>query len=484
MSMDGYSPEEQRKRKFASDCFKKATEAMSKQNWDYAVEMFSVAVKMCPDNLMYRQALRGVERKKYNDNKTGKSMAFLSLNSVRSKIKKARSGKKWTDMDLAAEEGLGINPWDAQFHFDLGEACRERACLEVAIYAFELAVEYSPENKDFLLALSAAYEERRDYNNAIKTLEKIMILEPLNGTIRSKIHALGANAVIDRGGYGAAQSTKEVKQEIKQGYEDSVRGDAKSKEMLAPGESVENDLQRAIKKDPASTANYLKLADHYKREGELEKAARTYKQALDVSGDHHIRELMEDVEIDMVRKNLAYAKESFQNNPQDEGAKQNCIDLAKELLEQEIEAYSRRVERYPNDMKLKSDLAIRYMQAHKSALAIPLLQQASKDIRLESQVLVNLGICFLKQKQNPLAARQFQKAVEKLDPNEQPQPFKDCHYWLGRLAEEAKNLTQAESHYLEILGLDYGFKDVSTRHAKIQEQLGKASDVDLDDPLE
>ena len=87
MSMDGTSPEEQRKRKFASDCFKKATEAMAKQNWDYAVEMFAVAIKMAPDNLMYRQSLRGVEQKKYKDNGSGRSMAFLTVNSIRSKIK-------------------------------------------------------------------------------------------------------------------------------------------------------------------------------------------------------------------------------------------------------------------------------------------------------------------------------------------------------------------------------------------------------------
>ena len=46
MSIASSSPDDDRKSKFASDCFKKATEAMAKQNWDYAVEMFSVAIKM------------------------------------------------------------------------------------------------------------------------------------------------------------------------------------------------------------------------------------------------------------------------------------------------------------------------------------------------------------------------------------------------------------------------------------------------------
>lgn len=482
MSMDGNSPEEQRKRKFASDCFKKATEAMAKNNWDYAIEMFTVAIKMVPDNLMYRQALRGVEGKKYNNNKTGKSMAFLSVNSVRSKVKKARTAKNWAELDIAAEEGLAINPWDAQFNADLGEACRERGFNDVAIFAYESATspDGAPENKDMLIALADMYERKRDYTRAVKVLQRVMKLDPLNGAIRSKISALGADEAIHRAGYEEAQTTKDVPVQPKTGYEESVTGGGKNpQEMLAPGESIENDLQRAIKKDPTNLANYLKLADHYKREGELEKAIGAFQKALDVSGDPNVREQMEDVQLDMVRKNLLFAKELANKNPDDATAKQNAADLAKELRNQEIEIYSRRTERYPNDMKLKNELAQRFMQANKPAQAIPLLQQASSDVRLEAQVLVNLGMCFLQQKQNPLAVRQFKKAIEKLKPGENPKPFKDCHYWLGRLAEEAGNLSEAESHYSEILAIDYTFRDTAGRLEKIQEQLGNSGGFDI-----
>ena len=73
---------------------------------------------------------------------------------------------------------------------------------------------------------------------------------------------------------------------------------------------------------------------------------------------------------------------------------------------------------------------------------------------------------------------------EKLNANEHPQPFKDCHYWLGRLAEEAKDLTTAETHYLEILGLDYSYKDVSARLEKIQGELGQSGSGGLGDSEE
>lgn len=488
MSLDGYSPEEQKKRKLAADCIKKAQEAMGKQGFDYASQMASTAVKMVPDNLLFRQTLRGCQRKMYKDNKSGASMAFLKINGIRSKVKKARSAKNWAEMDAAAEEGLMVNPWDGQFNADLGEAARERNFMEVSQFALETATsaDSAPENKEFLISLATTYELRRDYRKAVSTLEKVMKLDPLNGAIRSKIHALGADEVIDRANYDGAKDTQEVrvdKQPNKVGYEESVKGDAKigSGEMLAPGEDKANDLLRAIKKDPTSIANYIKLADHYKREGMLEQAAKAMKNAFDINGDQNIREQMEDIELEMVRKNVMFAKEAASRSPDDADAKKNAFDLQKELREQEIEVFSRRVERYPADLKLKHELALRFMAAARHANAIPLLQQASKDIRLEAQVLVSLGKCFLAQKQNQLASRQFQKAAEKLNFNDHPEPFKECHYLLGRLAEASKDLSTAEKHYSEVLAIDYSYKDVAARLEEIQKQLGGGDGDEIGD---
>jgi tetratricopeptide (TPR) repeat protein len=485
MSDGGYSPEEIRKRKFASDCFKRGTEAMAKQNWDYAVEMFLTSVKLSADNLVYRQSLRGCERKKYKDNKTGASMAFLKLSSIRSKIKKARSAKNWVEMDIAAEEGLTVNPWDGQFNADLGEAAVERGFLEIAAFAYETATsaDSAPKNKDFLIALAHVQELRKNYNAAIVALEKAQALDPLDGTIRSKIHALGASSTIHRGGYDEAKTTHEVKQDKpKQGYEDSVKGNVKTNnEVLAPGESEEADLKRMIRKEPANVAYYLKLADLYRREGKLEDSAKTFQQALEVSGDANIREQMEDVELDMVRRNLNFAKEAARLDADNQQTRAVVVELAKELLQQEIEVLGRRVDRYPSDLKLKNELARRYMKAKEFDKAIPLLQAASKDIRQEAQVLASLGTCFLAKKQNNLAKRQFEKALEKLNFEDHPIPFKECHYYLGRLAEEAADLPEAEKHYTEILGVDYDYKDVGERLRKIQGGDGTSNQIETGD---
>ena len=488
MSESGYAPEEIRKRKLASDCFKRATEAMAKQNWDYAVEMFLTCAKMVPDNLMYRQSLTGCLRKKYKDNKTGASMTFLKLSGIRSRLKKARNAKNWVEVDLAAIEGHVLNPWDGQFNADLGEAARERGFLEICVFYYEMATgpDAAPKNVEFLTALAEAHEMRRNYPAAISTLERIGKLDPLNGAIRSKIMGLGADQTIDRGRYDEAKSTQDVKEvkndAPKQGYEESVKGNVKTtKEVLAPGESEEADLQRMVRREPANVAHYLKLADFYRRNGKLEDAAKTFKLGLDVSGDPNVREQMEDVELDMVRRNLHFAKESASKDPTNEQSRAIVTELATELLSQEIEIFSRRVERYPNDLRLKHELAKRFMRAKKFDKAIPLLQAASKDIRIEAQVLASLGSCFLAKKQNSLAKRQFEKALEKLNSNDHPIPFKECHYYLGRLAEESGDREAAEKHFTEIVALDYQYRDTVERLTKIQGGDEESNQIDTDD---
>jgi hypothetical protein len=51
----------------AADCFRKATEAMAKQDWDAAIKLMRRAVAIQPTNLLFRQTLLGCERRKQQD---------------------------------------------------------------------------------------------------------------------------------------------------------------------------------------------------------------------------------------------------------------------------------------------------------------------------------------------------------------------------------------------------------------------------------
>jgi tetratricopeptide (TPR) repeat protein len=462
------------KKKIAADCFRKGNDAMEKKNFDYAVKMHSSAVQLVPDNLMFRQTLRGCERYLYGNNKKGAAFARLRLRlqGIRGKIRKARSKSNWAALDQAAETGLTINPWNAQLHADMGDACFHLGYSEIAEYGYKNAVDNDPESRTFLEKLAEIHELRGNYSAAIECWKKVSKLEPNDGEVRAKITGLEATSTMVRGGYEGAKTTQEVK---KTAYDDyrPVTDKHVPDAVAGPGVSVEADLLRAIRKNPADKGSYLKLAEIYRKQKEFDKAAETLQKAFESTGsaDLNIRQITEDVELERRRHEIELAK----SLAKDEAGKRNIEALKRELHQREIEILSGRVERYPMDSGLKYDLATRYMKSKEYKKAIPLLQGATVDQRREAKVRVALGKCFIAEKQLKLARYQFEKATEKINPHDDPDLYCDAHYILGRLCEDEGDLDKAEKHFSDVLSVDYGFKDARERLERLQKGGGGQS---------
>ena len=456
-------------KKFATDFWKRGTEALAKENWDYAIECFSKSVEFAPENLTYRQTLRGAVRKKYKDNKSGAKMASVKLMGVKGKIKKSRMQKDWKNVDKLAEEGLRVNPWDASLNAAVGEACLHLDCGEIAVFSYQRALETEADNVDYMRELARLLEQRGEYNDAIKLWEKVRRLVPQDTEARSKITQIGARSVMRRGGYEDAEDTKAVSKSQNAYDLDRPR---KKKDVPAtdgPGVSAQADLERAIRRDPAEVGNYVKLAELHRSEKRLEEAATMFKKAVEASGgDPNVREQLEDLELEQLRHNLDVAKQRAAADPDDKMAHKNRAALVQELIKREIAVFSSRVERYPRDTRFKYELAQRYMRIQTVAKAIPLLQQASVDNRYEAVALLDLAKCFISEKKGSLAQRQLKRLLEKIDAHDNKEQFLAGHYWSGRLAEEANESALAVDHYTEVIAMDYEFKDARERLEKLE----------------
>ena len=476
MSGDGLD----NKKKIAADCFRKGNDAMEKKNFDYAVEMYSSSVQLVPDNLMFRQTLRGCERYLYENNKKGATLARLRLRltGVYRKIRKARSKSNWTAVDQAAEKGLTLNPWNSHLNADMGDACLNLGFTEIAEFGYAIAVENDPENRKFLEKLGGVFELRGNYAKAIECWKKISKLYPNEGEVRAKITGLEATRVMDHGGYEGAKTTQEVK---KSAYDDFRLAENRKvpDAVSGPGVSVVADLERAIRKNPADKGSYLKLADHYRKQKDFDKATDTLKKAFEATGsaDLNIRQIIEDVELDRRRHEIELGK----SIAKDEAGKKNIEALKRELHQREIEIFSGRVERYPMDAGLKYELAMRYIKSKDYKKAIPLLQQATVDQRREAKVRVALGKCFVAEKQVKLGRYQLEKSIEKLNPHDDPELYCEANYILGRLCEDAHDTEKAEKGYSDVLSVNYDYKDARVRLERLQKGTGETSGEEFDE---
>ncbi len=470
--MSSEIPQDPNKKKIAADCFLKGNQALEKQNFDYAIEMYSKAVRIVPDNLLFRKTLRGAQYRLYGNNKSGAKLASARLMGTRNTIRKARSKKEWPAMDQAAEEGLKLNPWDAQLNADVGEACYNLGYLEIAEFSYDCAVQSNDESKEYLQRLMDICEERGNFKKAIECARRLTKLEPNNGKLRAQLTGLEAKQVMDRGGYDGAKSTQEVRRNAYDDYRPATEKYVPDT-IAGPGVSVESDLRHAIRKSPTEKGNYIKLVEHFHKQKEYEKASEALKEALDATGgDVNIREILEKNDLAGLRYQLEQAKSVA---AQDEAGQKRIASLKRELLLREIEVYSSRIERYPNDARFKHELGKRYMQLKEFKKAIPLLQQATVDQRREAEVLVLLAKCFLAERQQKLARTQLERAGEKLNPHDSPETYCEAHYILGRLCEDAGDRDDAEHHYGLVLSVNYNYKDAQERHERLQGGSGSGS---------
>lgn len=460
--------------KWAAENYRRGNEAVEKKNWDLAVENYGMCVKLAPDKLHYRQLLRQTTRKKYNDNGTGAGMlAKAKLMGIRSRVSSAKKKADWSEVDKACEEGLLVNPWDVQLLADLGEAHKNLKNLDIARESYRLACAIDKNNKDLHRSLAEILAEKGEYDEATRIWEHIYKLDPLDGHARNMITSMQTLKTTHRGGYDDAKSTLDVaaKKDDKpnrNAYDDYAPTSKAQANALAPGESVENDLKQAIRKEPDNIAHYTKLGLYYRKNKQFDEAAEILTKALQISGNSaDIRELVEDVELDKMRLNieLGKARAAKSSDPVD---RENVSALSVELIKREIEVLGARVERYPQDMNKKYDLATRFMKLQKWTLAIPLMQRASQDPRLKGKALLGLGKCFIYDKKLPLARGQLERAIPELNHEQDPDSYKEGHYLLGRVLEELGDKTNAEKHYGDVLVVDYDYKDCRKRLEDIQ----------------
>ena len=97
-------------------------------DWEHAFEMFFKSVQFSPQNLVYRQSLRGAQfRLREGKPATISFWTKWKLMRFDSKMVKLDNQHSWDDLDLCAEEAIRLDPWDPIANMFAAKAlCSER----------------------------------------------------------------------------------------------------------------------------------------------------------------------------------------------------------------------------------------------------------------------------------------------------------------------------------------------------------------------
>ena len=156
------------------------------------------------------------------------------------------------------------------------------------------------------------------------------------------------------------------------------------------------------------------------------------------------------------------------------GKEQEAVDLEGEMNQFVFDDLYSRVERYPNDLRLRFELGLQYYTYgdqdptfYDEAIKHLQLSQKSPKDRLDS--LYYLAMCFMKKGQRDMAVMQLETARDQMPTMTELK--KKVVYELGRVAEDTGDLEKAYAYYKDVYSSDVTFADLGERMLTVSRAL-------------
>lgn len=439
----------------AQTFFNYGNDAAMKQNFEYAIQMYREACKIDVENLLYRAALRGIERKKFgNDPSKVGRLAGAKNQPIRLRARASKAKSNWKNVLEICEEAFINNPWDISVSRDAAEAAEQLGFNNLAQWMVE-AVQAQATDAEFFRFAAHIHEINESWPKAIACWEKVKKIDPNDENANRQINSLSAQASIKRSGISDAIDKRE---EIPAGP-----SEAELEEMKVQKLTPEERYLKEIQEEPTRTSPYLQLADIFKLRGQLEEAEKVLARGLVANPGH--RDLAfahAEIQISRIQGAIDRCNRRLSERPDDEKATAKLAEFTNLLNDYQIKEFRRRLSLQSDDMGLQLELGIRLARAGKHDEAIAAFQQARSSADHKVEALHQSGLSFESKGSLKLAERMYHDALKAAD-SADLKVLNALHYRLGRVAEAQGNPQVAEEHYNEVAANDYNYLDVAQR---------------------
>ncbi len=456
------SAEHNMREKKARSFFDYGNDAALKNNLDYAIDMYRNALKLDPGNLLYRQALRGVQRRAFGNepSKVGR-LAGARVQPIKAGIRLSKAKGKWVDVLEGCEDVFKHNPWDVGAAQDAAEAAEHLALKPLSRWLLEMVVHQVGKDAGFFKYMAHVYEINEDWGKATSCWEKVKEFEPNNEEARRKINSLSASATISRSGLGAA--IDKHKDDAGTSGPDRSAAEAEMEDMKRKIQTPEERLVKEIEADPSRVGLYLQLADIHKAHNRLDDAEKVLAQGRKaIPEDPVLKSAHGDIQIARLRRALDSWTKKLRDNPDDPAASEKIAAIQTKLSAYEMAEARWRAEAHPEDANLQIQYGRMLASIGKHDDAIAAFQKARSNPELKAQALHLAGESFEAKGLAKLAEKNFVEALALADSGDMA--FQNqVRYRLGRVCEAQGKLKEAEDYYNEVAAEDYTYKDVAQR---------------------
>ena len=440
--------------------FTKGNDALQRENFDYAIDLYNQILAKEPGLFECRKALRTAQMRKAG---SGRGFFKKMLSSAGSQPMVAKGhmalSKDPAEALRIAEQILNGDPYSSGAHKLVVEAATSLELPRTAVLSLEILAANSPKDRDVAITFAKALADSGEVGRAEKILADLYRSFPSDNELAQALKDLSARKTLDEGGYEALADGSGSYRDILKDKDEAVSLEQQNRQVKTEdvAERLINEYETRLKTEPKNLKLLRSLAELCTQKKQFDRALSYYEQikSSEVGGDASLDRSIADT---MVRKFDHQASLLDPNAPDyaDKAAKLQAEKQAYQLAE-----CQKRAERFGSDLQIRFELGQLYFQMGKITEAMKEFQKAQGNPHRRIQALSYLGQCFARRGINDLAASTLQDAIkEKVVFDDEK---KELVYLLGCVYEKMAKREEAIAQLKLIYAVDVGYKDVAEK---------------------
>jgi len=440
--------------------FTKGHDALQRDNFDYAINLFNQVLEREPGLYECRRELRAAQMRKAGGG-GGFMKKMWSSASSQPMVAKGEVALRRNPAEAlqVAEQILNGDPNNIGAHRLIVKAATALEMPHTAVLSLEILYHNIPKDKEIAIQLANSLANTGEVKRGEQILTNLQSSMPHDNDIAQALKNISARNTMDEGGYDTLADGSGSYRDILRNKEEAV-----TLEQQNRVERSEDSTDRLINEYETrlrTEANNLKLvrslAELYAQKKQFDKALAYYDR-LKAS------DMGNDASLDSAVANTVLRKYEHQIEQLDATGPDYADKVA--VLQAEKQAYQlaecqKRVERFPTDLQIRFELGQLYFQAGKVSEAIAEFQKSQNNPHRRVASLNYLAQSFAKRKMYDMAARTLQNAIREKQALDDEK--KELVYNLGTVFESMGKKEEAIEQFKVIYEVDIGYKDVAAK---------------------
>lgn len=440
--------------------FTKGHDALQRDNFDYAIDLFNQVLAREPGLYECRKELRAAQFRKAGGGGGFMKKMWNSASSSPLVVKgEAALRRDPVEALQIAEQILNSDPSNSSAHRLIVKASTALEMPHTAVLSLETLCRNSPKDKEVAIQLANKLADTGEVKRAEKILSALQQELPSDNDVAQALKDISARNTMDEGGYDTLSDGGGSYRDILRNKEEAVTLEQQNR--VEKSEDVTDHLIKEYETRLQTEANNLKLvrslAELYTQRKDFEKALAYYER-LKSSEMGNDASLAKSITETVIRK---YEHQISQLDTTAPDYSEKVAVLQSEKQAYQLAECQKRVERFPTDLQFRYELGQLYFQAGKLSEAIGEFQKSQNNPHRRVASLNYLAQTFAKRKMYDMAARTLQNAIKEKPVLDEEK--KELIYNLGCVLENMSKKEEAIEQFKIIYEVDIGYKDVAAK---------------------